>query len=49
MTQPDRLTQQLAQAQAAEIAEIERAIAVYGGLLAKYERKLAEAKRRTSG
>lgn len=56
MTQPDRLTLQLAQAQLAEIAEMDRAIMVYGGLLAEYERRLADArarltetKRRVSG
>lgn len=42
----DRLTAQLERAQLAEIAELERAVEAYRGLAAKYERKLAEAKRR---
>lgn len=43
---PDRITRQLAQAQAAEVAEIERAIAVYDALLTDLERKLTDARRR---
>lgn len=46
MTQPDRLTAQLAQAQLAEIAELERCLAVYGALLTETERKLNDARRR---
>lgn len=46
MTQSDRLLTQLERAQLAEIAELERAAAVYRGLAEKYERKLAEAQRR---
>jgi hypothetical protein len=46
MTQPDRLTSQLAQAQLAEIAELERSLAVYGVLLTDLERKLTDARRR---
>lgn len=42
----DRLTAQLERAQLAEIAELERAVEVHRGLVAKYERKLAEAQRR---
>lgn len=45
----DRLLTQFERAQLAEIAELERAVEVYRGLLAKYERKLAEARRRQSG
>lgn len=44
--QPDRLTDQLAEAQRAEIAELERSVALYGGLLAEYERRLADARDR---
>lgn len=46
MTHPDRLTTQLAQAQLAEIAELERCLAVYGALLTDTERKLNDARRR---
>ncbi|MNC34751.1 hypothetical protein D3C75_832050 [compost metagenome] len=44
--EPDRLTTQLERAQLVEIAELERAVEVFSGLAAKYERKLAEAQRR---
>ncbi len=43
---PDRLTTQLERAQLAEVAELERAVEVFSGLVAKYERKLAEVQRR---
>lgn len=43
---PDRLTTQLERAQLAEIAELERAVEVFSGLAGKYERKLAEIKRK---
>lgn len=46
MTAPDRLTLQLAQAQLAEIAELERSLAVYGALLTDLQRKLTDARRR---
>lgn len=42
----DRLLTQFERAQLAEIAGLERAVEVYRGLLTKYERKLAEARRR---
>lgn len=42
----DRLATQLERAQLAEIAELERAVEVFSGLAAKYERKLAELKRK---
>ncbi|MEK5178491.1 hypothetical protein [Paenibacillus odorifer] len=46
--EPDRLTAQFERAQLAEIAELERAVEVFSGLVANYERKLAEAQRRVS-
>lgn len=49
MTQgSDRLTHQLEHAQLAEIAELERCLAVYGALLTETERKLNDARRRHS-
>ena len=44
--EPNHLITQFERAHLAEIAELERAVEVYRGLLAKYERKLAGVKRR---
>lgn len=46
MTHPDRLTTQLERAQLAEIAELERSLAVYGALLTDLQQKLTDARRR---
>lgn len=47
--EPNRLLTQFERAQLAEIAELERAVEVFSGLAAKYERKLAEIKQRQCG